>query len=217
LIFPFWSCLLSLLLSVSWRFTVSLVFSFCGFCFTRSMFLACAQIWIFLEPLCHTPVRASSIFFVFPLGCIDLLLGCCARELLVFIQERVILRCVNRCHPSRSLRAPVATRTHVRIFPCAGRSRVEPTLPFDFSLLSRSRAPTQWRRSSISPLRFYMVALVPAVRSRGNTSQRIQFVNSSFDLGEDFLCELLQGGHGISLESPDQKTQGFVVQIVLPR
>jgi hypothetical protein len=143
LIFPFWSCLLSFLLSVSWRFTVSLVFVFHGFCFRRSLILARAQIWIFLEPLYHAPVRASSVFFfVFPLGCIDLMLGCCARELLVFIQERAILRCVNRCRPSWSLRAPVATRTLVRIFPSAGRSRVEPTLPFNFSLLSRSRAPT---------------------------------------------------------------------------
>jgi hypothetical protein len=36
-------------------------------------------------------------------------------------------------------------------------------------------------------------------------------VNSCFDLCEDFLCESLQGGPGISLESPDQKTQGFMV------
>jgi hypothetical protein len=29
--------------------------------------------------------------------------------------------------------------------------------------------------------------------------------------------ELLQGDVGIALESPDQKTRGFVVQITLPR
>jgi hypothetical protein len=157
---------------------VSLVFVFHGFCFRRSLFLARAQIWIFLELLYHAPVRASSVFFVFPLGCIDLLLGCCACELLVFIQERAILRCVNRCRPSWSLRAPVATRTLVWIVPSAGRSRIEPTLPFNFSLLSRSRAPTQWRRSSISPLRFCVVASVPAIRSRGNTSQQVLLFTS---------------------------------------
>jgi hypothetical protein len=53
---------------------------------------------------------------------------CCwaaARELLMFIQEHAILRCVSRCRPfpSWSLRAPVATRTLVRIFPSAGWSR----------------------------------------------------------------------------------------------
>jgi hypothetical protein len=31
------------------------------------------------------------------------------------------------------------------------------------------------------------------------------------------VCESLQGDVGIALESPDQKTQGFVVQIALPR
>jgi hypothetical protein len=49
----------SFLLSVSWRFTVPLVFVFHGFCFSRSLFLACAQIWIFLESLCLTPVSAT--------------------------------------------------------------------------------------------------------------------------------------------------------------
>jgi hypothetical protein len=32
-----------------------------------------------------------------------------------------------------------------------------------------------------------------------------------------FVWELLQGEVGIALESPDQKTQGFVVQITLLR
>jgi hypothetical protein len=31
------------------------------------------------------------------------------------------------------------------------------------------------------------------------------------------MVELLQGDPGIALESPDQKTRGFVVQITLPR
>jgi hypothetical protein len=31
------------------------------------------------------------------------------------------------------------------------------------------------------------------------------------------VCESLQGEAGIALESPDQKTQGFVVRIALPR
>jgi hypothetical protein len=31
------------------------------------------------------------------------------------------------------------------------------------------------------------------------------------------VCELLQGGVGIALESPDQKTRGFVVRITLPQ
>jgi hypothetical protein len=31
------------------------------------------------------------------------------------------------------------------------------------------------------------------------------------------VVELLQGDLGIALESPDQKTRGFVVQITLPR
>jgi hypothetical protein len=38
---------------------VPLVFVFHGFCFSRSLFLACAQIWIFLESLCLTPVSAT--------------------------------------------------------------------------------------------------------------------------------------------------------------
>jgi hypothetical protein len=58
-------------------------------------------------------------------------------------------------------------------------------------LLPWSRTPAQWRRSPISPLRFCVVASVPVVRSRGSTSQRVQFVNSSFDLCEDFQCESL--------------------------
>jgi hypothetical protein len=31
------------------------------------------------------------------------------------------------------------------------------------------------------------------------------------------VCELLQVKTGVVLESPDQKTRGFVVQITLPR
>jgi hypothetical protein len=31
------------------------------------------------------------------------------------------------------------------------------------------------------------------------------------------VYELLQGGVGVILESPDQKTRGFLIQIVLPR
>jgi hypothetical protein len=32
-----------------------------------------------------------------------------------------------------------------------------------------------------------------------------------------FLCESLQGDASIALESPDQKTRGFIVQIAFPR
>jgi hypothetical protein len=40
---------------------------------------------------------------------------------------------------------------------------------------------------------------------------------SSCDFSVEFLCESLRGEVGIALMSPDQKTQGFVVQIALPR
>jgi hypothetical protein len=36
-----------------------------GLRFSWILFLARAQIWIFLEPLYHAPVRASSVFFSF--------------------------------------------------------------------------------------------------------------------------------------------------------
>jgi hypothetical protein len=39
---------------------------------------------------------------------------------------------------------------------------------------------------------------------------------SSFDFFL-FLCESLKGDAGIVIESPDQKTQKFMVQIALPR
>jgi hypothetical protein len=42
-------------------------------------------------------------------------------------------------------------------------------------------------------------------------------VHSSFDFCFGFLCGLLQGVPDMILESPDQKTRGFVVQIALPR
>jgi hypothetical protein len=40
---------------------------------------------------------------------------------------------------------------------------------------------------------------------------------SLIDFELSVVCELLQGEAGIALELPDQKTRGFVVQIVLPR
>jgi hypothetical protein len=43
------------------------------------------------------------------------------------------------------------------------------------------------------------------------------FLFKSFEFLCGFLGELLQGEAGIALESPDQKTRGFVVQIALPR
>jgi hypothetical protein len=59
----------------------------------------------------------------------------------------------------------------------ASALRLGPRARFPFSLAGMS----------------HMVASVPAVRTRGSTSQRVQLVISSFDLREDFLCESLQG------------------------
>jgi hypothetical protein len=59
----------------------------------------------------------------------------------------------------------------------ASALRLGPRARFPFPLAGMSR----------------MVASVPAVRTRGSTSQRVQLVISSFDLREDFLCESLQG------------------------
>jgi hypothetical protein len=57
-----------------------------------------------------------------------------------------------------------------------------------------------------------VVASVPAVQTRGSTSQRVQLVISSFDLREDF-CVVRD--IGIVLESLDPKTRGFMVRIAL--
>jgi hypothetical protein len=40
--------------------------------------------------------------------------------------------------------------------------------------------------------------------------QKLQFLRG-------FLYESLQGEVGIALESPDQKTRGFIIQIALPQ
>jgi hypothetical protein len=59
----------------------------------------------------------------------------------------------------------------------ASALRLGPRARFPFPLASLSR----------------VVALVPAIRTRGSTSERVQLVISSFDLREVFLCESLQG------------------------
>jgi hypothetical protein len=84
----------------------------------------------------HRLSQWPRLLFGFPLGCIDLVLGCCACERFVIVQERVGLDFSARqlltlvsvmessCAPGcfSCFVVPLATKTHVQISPSAGRS-----------------------------------------------------------------------------------------------
>jgi hypothetical protein len=102
---------------------------------------------------------------------------------------------------------------------CSGFHGVE-SARFHLFVLAGSVISLVFHQECARPLLVLATACLPAATPTSvECFGSFPPVLTKFDFGIDLalrVCESLQGDVGIALESPDQKTRGFMVQIALP-